>query len=220
MSEMSILRKVLATAGLLVAASVAQATVINFAAMANNPPGERGMSNLHLDLGGGVGVDIKGYNTSTGTSVQKFVYLDSGTGGMGVCNKLITDTNSSLTNNVCSKSNDDNVTTGEYLNFVFDHAVTVDNLWFNNNHDGHFNSSSTVNIAGLDYSVKTGYAGGINGIGSFNVAANTDFKVAYSNIQFYVDGMEVTSQVPEPSTIALFGMGLIALGFARKSKKH
>lgn len=217
---MNIMKKLIATTGLLFLTSMAQATVINFAAMANSNPGESGWSTLNLNLGG-VNLAITGHAT-TDNDPNQFAYLDSRTGGLGVCKDLNSAANTphpNSTRNVCSNASDDNVTTGEYLSFVFDKAVTINNLWFNNNHDGGFNSSSTVNINGLNHHVSTGYAGGANGIGSFNVAANTEFKVGYSNTQFYVDGMEVSAQVPEPSTIALFGMGIIALGFARRAKK-
>jgi hypothetical protein len=114
--------------------------------------------------------------------------------------------------NNCNPSSDDNVTTNEYLSFVFDRDVTINNLWFNNNHDGGFGAGDMVKIAGLDFAVMTGYAGGANGIGPFNVTGNTPFLVAFSNEQFYISGMEVTARVPdEGTTLGLFAAGMVLL---------
>jgi len=104
----------------------------------------------------------------------------------------------------------------EYLEFSFAQDVVVNNLWFNNNHDGGFDSGDKVTIDGSSYDVNTGYAGGNNGIGSFSLLAGEKLKVAYNNEQFYVSGMEV-SAVPIPAAIWLFGTALIGLvGFGKR----
>ena len=54
--------------------------------------------------------------------------------------------------------------------------------------------------------------GGANGIGSFNVLANTAFRIAFSNEQFYLSGMEVTANVPdEAATLVLLTAGMCLL---------
>jgi hypothetical protein len=108
------------------------------------------------------------------------------------------------------------VTIGEYLEFVFTQDVVVENLWFNNNHDGGFAAPDAVSINGGSYAVATGYAGGVNGIGAFSLLAGDILKIAYDNEEFYVSGIEV-SAVPVPAAVWLFGSAL--LGFVGLSRR-
>ena len=43
--------------------------------------------------------------------------------------------------------------------------------------------------------------------------------VGGSNSSMLMDNLQLTNQVPEPATLALFGIGLAGLGFARKKRK-
>jgi len=200
---------------LLTAGVTANATTFDFVSMANNPPGERGFSTLTL-TGTGFTVDITGTN-SLGAA---YAYLDADHGGLGVCGVL-------ASSKQCNPSDDDNVTAGEILKMTFDKSVTINSIWFNNNHDGDGTlSGNKISIGGTDYSLVS--AIGVPSFNddwtpgvSFNVSAGGSllFKLASTNAdQFYVSGMTVTA-VPEPETYAMLLAGLGLLGFAARRRK-
>ena len=200
----------------------AHAGTIDFIKLTEDNPGgygEGAWSSLVLNVGGAT-VTITGHATDDIDAVGpvgQYAYLDWGKAGLGSCKDAVNLTLvgtqlAGRTSNNCNPSSDDNVTTNEYLQFVFDRNVTVNNLWFNNNHDGGFGAGDMVKIAGTDFLVTTGYAGGANGIGPFNVSGNTPFLVAFSNEQFYISGMEVTASVPdEGTTLVLLTVGMFSL---------
>ena len=157
--------------------------------------------------------------------LAQFAYLDWGTAGLGVCKDAVgapSGANTGSGGNSCSPSSDDNVTVGEYLDFTFTESVLVENIWFNNNHDGGFDGSDMVTIGVLSqglvsYSVMTGLADGPNGIGSFLMGPNDILRVAYNNEEFYVSGMAV-SAVPVPAAVWLFGSALLGfVGYGRRT---
>ena len=196
----------------------AHAGTIDFIKLTEDNPGgygEGAWSSLILNVGGAT-VTITGHATDDNDAAQ-YAYLDWGTAGLGSCKDAlnagsVNTQQAGRTANNCNPSSDDNITTNEYLQFVFDRNVTVNNLWFNNNHDGFFDAGDKVKIGGTDFSVMTGYAGGANGIGPFNVSGNTPFLVAFSNEQFYISGMEVTASVPdEGTTLGLLTVGMFLL---------
>ena len=197
----------------------ASAVVIDFIQLTEGPGqlGESAWSTLSIP--GAFGLEITGHATDDDDQNQ-YAYLDWGRAGLGVCKDAFnvdTAFPGSGTNR-CSPSSDDNVTDNEYLDFVFKEDVVVDNLWFNNNHDGGFGPGDMVTIAGMAYAVSIGYAGGANGIGSFFVAAGNTLRVAFNNEQFYVSGMEV-SAVPVPAAVWLFGTAMLGLAGLRR-KQH
>jgi hypothetical protein len=228
---MKSMKQVLSAAAFTLLASSANASIINFIELTEDAAGlgESAWGNLHIDAGG-VGVDIKGESINDGGAAKdaggnslydndddQFAYLDWGNAGLGVCKDAsnIDVASPGSGKNRCNPGSDDNVTVGEYLSFMFDHDVVVENLWFNNNHDGGFGAGDQVTIDGVDFDAKRGYAGDDNGIGSFFVAANTAFNVAFNNEEFYISAMEINAVI-EPSPFALFGLGLLGLGLARR----
>ena len=202
--------------------SLAFAGIIDFISMADGSYGEGAWDPLTLSTGGAT-LTITGHATAGDDDQQQYAYLDARRAGLGVCkdvvsNALVNSKSAGNTANNCNPSSDDNVSTAEFLRFVFDVDVKVNNLWFNNNHDTPkgFTPGDMITIGGNNYGVTTGYAGGANGIGSFYVAAGQAFDVAFYNRQFYVSGIEV-SKVAEPGTFLLFSLGLLALvGVRRK----
>ena len=179
------------------------------------------------------GLNITGHatNDSVGDTAQ-FAYLDWGNAGLGVCKDADGAPSGSNTDsraNSCDPRSDDNVTVGEYLAFSFSEDVVVENLWFNNNHDGGFGSDDKVTIgvgnaiADLGapapeyiFAAALGYADGPNGIGSFAVNVGQKLFVAYNNEEFYLSGMQV-SAVPVPAAVWLFGTAIAGLaGFRRR----
>jgi len=191
------------------------------------------------------GMQVTGHATmGTGSAGDdddsaQFAYLDWGNAGLGTCKDAIGAPTGAINGNrlnSCQPSSDDNVTENEYLEFTFGQDVVVDNLWFNNNHDGGFHSGDKVTIlvgddtselydgtlpfpgfSGTAFDVALGVVDGVNGIGSFFVEKGRKLWVAHNNEEFYVSGMAV-SAVPVPASIWLFGTALIGfVGFGRRT---
>ncbi len=230
--------KTLSIAALLLSSSMAHAQIIDFVDLTENTTtgiGESAWTTLNLSY-----TDFNVAITGTKFGEQAFAYLDWNHAGLGVCGDVYSNTaddaNTGSGENICNPGSDDNVTTGEGLFFVFDIDVIIEKLWLNNTHDPDrdiFGDGTTTNpdaiwINGVSYDGPgngyatnnyTGYGSSVdNFLGSFFVAANTAFSVAFLNQQFYVSGMQVTA-VPEPGTLGLLVMGLFGLAFARRNRR-
>jgi hypothetical protein len=238
------MKKIVVACILAFAAPLAQANFISFMDIADGDTttsdgsiltgaaGEAGWQPFEWDFGDGLILTVRGFETNGVTApdptsdTESYAYLDKGGAGMGVCTEL-----NNSTSKQCDPSSDDNVSFGEYLALSFNKAVTIDTLVLNNNHDGGFNGSN-VTINGIDTSVADGK--GARSISEgWDLAAGEVFTLAYSNLgseppedltdirtnHFYLESANIS--VPEPSTIALFGFGLVSFGFtARRNRKQ
>ncbi|KZY58527.1 hypothetical protein A3742_03065 [Oleiphilus sp. HI0071] len=153
--------------------------------------------------------------TVTGTNVsgdEAWAYLDQGNAGLGVCSEgTKTDGKG---DNQCDPGSDDNVTFGEILNFSFSSVVQVDlssSIFRDANH----------NIHGSDHEIDVSVDGGAWALldDTTNVFYTDMFSLRLDpqkgeHHQFYID----TLAIPEPTTLALMGLGLAGIGAARRRK--
>lgn len=197
----------LMAAALSLVTASANATIIDFANMANTDPGEMGAQPLNIDVygDGSLFLDVYGFNAAGSTHA----YLDAYTGGLGVCTTLDADLQ-------CDPGNDDNVTVGEYLQFVFSRNVVINDISFNNNHDGGFDGGiSSILVDGTSF--VTPDSGNVTATMEDPLAGvpTSSFIVSYDNTEFYVQSINV----PEPAGLALLGLGLLGFGVARRTKR-
>ena len=213
--------KTIAASIFLLVINPANANIINFINLTEaGGYGEGAWTNLAL-TSGTTNLWVTGHSSADDDNTQ-YAYLDWGKAGLGVCKDVISVAMVDTTHpgnkaNNCNPNNDDNTTNNEYLQFVFDKNVLIKNIWFNNNHDGGLTAGDQATIAGNQYNIATGYAGGANGVGMFSLSAFSPLNVAYYNKQFYISGIEFVD-VDEPSSTVIFALGLLSLLYARKKR--
>ncbi|NOZ54220.1 MAG: PEP-CTERM sorting domain-containing protein [Gammaproteobacteria bacterium] len=196
----------------------AHAVIINFKAMAEagGSHGESAWNPLTFSYS-----DFDLSITATQQGQDAYAYLDAGNGGLGVCGALYNAGSANqVTNsgaNLCNPGNDDNVTFYESLFFVFSNDVTIERIWFNNNHDGDRSLlGDLINIDGAAYMFSNGgYMIDSYTTTPYTLAGGTIFDIAFNNEQYYVSAVEVTTSIPEPTSIALLGLGLLGVGLVR-----
>lgn len=219
-------KQLLISTALFACASSAQALIINFQTLADSVPGDS--SHAPLDLSSyGVDVDIFGGSFIT---ADAYAYLDntnsSGKAGLGVC--------SDSSSNDCPSA--DSINASEYLAFYFtDGTTSIDKIWFNSNHgtDGSllgdsvslFTAENGTHVETFGSSIDSSFVnsdlGWVFDLSNWqdgNAYTETMF-IDYVNENFYVSQIEFNlASVPEPSILALLGIGLIGAGVAKRRK--
>jgi hypothetical protein len=174
------------------------------------------------DGAGSYSSDASGGNDgaySAGESYKAWAYLDKGNAGLGVCHEGLK--HDKKGDNQCDRSSDDNVTLNEILNIAFDQVVSFDfsKLVFIDSGHGRLTSGT------IKYSINGGATfqdlnlADLASIGTVN-GQNFAFKTTDDSNQFYINSVAATAtSVPEPSTLAIFGLGLMGLA-SRRFKKQ
>jgi hypothetical protein len=222
----------------LIPVTVNASLIVNFSDLANNDAstsdgdgtndtGEKGYQPYEFSFNGGIELDVAGIEADP-TLSPSYAYLDkswTGIGGMGVC--------TALSGTQCDPGSDDNTSEGETLRLVFSEDVFIESLTINNNHDGGFFGSqfslngTTTNIDDSTDAEKSSFDTAQTFDSGWLVSAGTAFDLGYIDRpagdtsrlnNFYFESMQI-SAVPEPSIIALFGLGLLGLGFSVRRRQ-
>lgn len=216
----NIITRTLGACAVFLAATSAQAFSVDYVALA---AGNEAGYQFHSYTNAGVTVTASG--TSVGDNYgdntpDYYAYLDDLSGGqpagLGVCKSL---SNSAQ----CTPSSDDNVTYNEALTLNFSQDVTLSNIVFRNGNHG---TTFTAGDGLLDISVDNGAFQSYSLTHNFTLLNNivgSQFTFIGSTSsgdddQFYISSLSgdtVSGSVPVPAPLALFGLGLIGVGYRR-----
>ena len=135
-----------------------------------------------------------------------WAYLDANDAGLGVCSQ------GTQGSNQCAPSSDDNVTIDEILEIAFSEIVAINftPTIFRNAGHGIFEPD-------IEISLDTGIIWAALNTSSTLTSDTFFFRTLRNDNQFYIDALTV-AKVPAPATLALFGLGLAGLSFARRRK--
>jgi hypothetical protein len=198
----SLFHKTLAVA-VLAAPLAAQATnnTINFAFEQILPV----VSSAPTYVSGGLGVTVRGFDSDNN---QEKVHI--GLKGLGVDSKFLDtgDIGSSLFDNP-----------GEYLTLTFNQQVTLTKLTFGFWEDGF--DKATLSWNGNTINLGSNNSGFF--LDTFNLTGvtGTTFKIQATGAvsSFKLAGLSAVPAIPEPSTYALMGLGLVGIALAARKRR-
>lgn len=157
-------------------------------------------------VAGGLGVTVRGYDSD---NHQELVSI--GVGGLGVDSTF-------LDSGTVSSGLLDNP--GEYLTLTFNQQVTLTKLTFSYWEDGF--DKATLSWNGSTLQLGSNNSGFL--VDTFNLSGvtGTTFKIQATGItsSFKLAGLSAVPAIPEPSTYALMGLGLVGIALASRRKAH
>lgn len=206
-------------ATVLSAASSAHAVTFDFVAYA---AGNEHAAASETLTNGGISVTVSGRNLAN--TVNHLAYFDDlsggSPGGLGVCK-------ATYPSGECNPDEDDNIGNNEVSELLFSTAVVINYIEFSNGthidvYDGNFgvaiNSTPTA-IGDFTQYLTAAVVNSIAGFGTkFSFISNSTIsgKNEVENL-LYISKIDVSSTVPEPATMTLFG--LAAAGLAARRRK-
>lgn len=203
---------------LFISITSAQAAIVDFRAMADKQYGAL-YGDFSLDLGesthqplsitvDGIGLTARGYwdnpsDAPDGGDAEVWAYLDANKAGLGVCH---------LANGACAGKSDDNLTDNETMHIAFDEEVTLTSLKLVRGDHKAFTSAFQLSLDGSTYNTynfQTQTA-------AFTNISSSDFWFKTITPQddsdaIYISSMTVVAALPEPASLALFGLGIVAM---------